>query len=199
MIKNVVQNNDVNGVVDPEIELLAKNIIGRVMALDSTYELARIATRMVAEAIEGDQVLHSQDALTVKQREILREKLPLCISAARKEWLEDSESKYRIEVLNAIREQLLKIPAKILTVIAEEINRGAIVTGEAVCVNTKGKAFNVLEFRYDKEDGSIAAPTRGLFISNNCMDIVLNSIESAYSDALGECPKDSDAENGEND
>jgi hypothetical protein len=63
-----------------------------------------------------------------------------------------------------------------LSGIAAEINRGAIINSVAVQADTKSKDYNKVELHHSKRSGDITIPTRGIFISTNCVDTIRNSM-----------------------
>lgn len=64
----------------------------------------------------------------------------------------------------------------------------------AVAADTKSTDSNKIELRHSKSSGDITIPTRGIFLSTNCVEAIKNSI-----DAAGEDEEEPEAENADDD
>ena len=81
-----------------------------------------------------------------------------------------------------------------MSAIGQEFNRGAIINAIAVAADTKSNDSNKIELRHSKSSGDITIPTRGIFLSTNCVEAIKNSI-----DAAGEDEEEPEAKNADND
>ena len=68
---------------------------------------------------------------------------------------------------------------RLLSAIGQEFNRGAIINAIAVAADTKSPDSNKIELRHSKSSGDITIPTRGIFLSTNCVEAIQRSIDAA--------------------
>lgn len=80
-----------------------------------------------------------------------------------------------------------------LSGIGQEINRSAAINATTVSANAKKEDHNSIELNYSKEAGDITIPTRGVFISTNCIQVIQDSCTVDLTDK----PEKVDPETGE--
>lgn len=80
------------------------------------------------------------------------------------------------EVFVIVRAAMLGIIERVLSGIGAEINRGAVINAVAVSADSKSKDFNKIELQYPKDAGDITIPTKGVFISTNCVETIRDSV-----------------------
>ena len=116
--------------------------------------------------------------LTEKQREALQSSFPIMIKKVKDDYVSNVQKDKRLKgTVDIIKENLKELIDEALAGIGQEVNRGAIISSTAVSADTKNKDHNKIELNHSKLSGDITIPTKGIFISTNCIDVINNTIE----------------------
>ena len=116
--------------------------------------------------------------LTEKQKEALGVGLQVIVSEVVKNYKATVSDEERTKATyEIVRREMRGIIERVLSGIGAEINRGAVINAIAVSADSKGKDFNKIELQYSKDAGDITIPTKGVFISTNCVETIRDSIK----------------------
>lgn len=110
------------------------------------------------------------------QREKLLEFISRATKTARDKYIgsvkKDERTKNAVQIVETC---MRRVVDEALAGIGQEINRGAIISATAVAANAKKKDVNSMELNYSKIAGDITIPTRGVFMSTNCIAVIQDS------------------------
>lgn len=174
IIQNVELEDTINGVVDQ----CTKNVFEKLIKLDNLKNITEDFVNKVVTELKTQSFMTLELELTEIQKEFLFKELPMLMSRATSEYQSKLNKETRTkETILIVENELKKIIEETLRSIAQEINRGAIINSTAVSADTKSKDYNKIELNFSKRSGDITIPTKGVFISTNCIDIILNSIK----------------------
>jgi len=184
MKKETIQNKkpateNVQPVIDEKIVETVFDIFNAVTylnELESCFE--DLGNRLIADLhansfmefnleLKEDQKNQLRKAIKIKGNEVVRDYLAKVNS--------DERSK---KVYGIVREKTTAIADSILSAIAAEINRGAIINCCAVQANAKSEEHDEILLRKTKSSGDITIPTSCILISTNCVSVVKASCQT---------------------
>lgn len=181
---NVVQNV-AQKVVDEVVKTATQNAFERIIDLNYWPTISTTITNRLAEDLKEKSFMTTDLELTEKQRDALGLGLEMLISEIVKNFKASVENEERTKATyEIVRREMRGIIERVLSGIGAEINRGAVINAIAVSADSKGKDFNKIELQYSKDAGDITIPTRGVFISTNCVETIRDSIKVEAVEAL---------------
>lgn len=178
MNKVIIQNDIVESVVDNNVKETAQDIFNAVIELDSFGNIAKdIAKSMIAE-LAKESFMTVDLELTDKQKEVLTKATTTLVTNCVNAYVSNIKKDERTKAIVAIVEEKTKaILERTLHDIGQEVNRGCIINSVAVKADAKNDNYNSIELRHGKRSGDITVPTKGIFISTNCVELIQNSIQ----------------------
>ena len=179
MIENRVQNA-VSIKIDETARTVTQEILENVIDYDPFSDLCADVTAAIISDMENESFMTQDLRLTDNQKELLREHIDTHVTQAKKVYKGKLETDKRTKELSEYTKNALKgMLERLLSAIGQEFNRGAIINAIAVSADSKSPDFNKIELRHSKTSGDITIPTRGVFMSTNCIEALQKSIESA--------------------
>lgn len=164
-VKNEVVENATQTIFDEITQLESMQILSEIIAED-------IATEFIHKSFMTEQL-----ELTELQKEKFLSFIKVVVEKAKSRYLNQIDKDKRTsKVANVIRFNLVSILEEMLSGLAQEVNRGALINCVAVATDTKSEKFNKIELQTYKTAGDITIPTRCLLVSTNCLDLIKNSI-----------------------
>lgn len=164
-VKNEVVENATQTIFDEITQLESMQILSEIIAED-------IATEFIHKSFMTEQL-----ELTELQKEKFLSFIKVVVEKAKSRYLNQIDKDKRTsKVANVIRFNLVSILEEMLSGLAQEVNRGALINCVAVAADTKSEKFNKIELQTYKTAGDITIPTRCLLVSTNCLDLIKNSI-----------------------
>ena len=175
--KTIVQNDITPAIKEKIVEQATQEIFNQAIDLNLFDHIAQNISKRMAVELEEKSFMTTDLALTEKQKDVLKAAVGKLVMQEVLAYKNDLKVDERTEKIVKIVEKCIgKIPEKMLSGIAEEINRGAIINSTAVSADSKNEDYNKMELRYSKAAGDITIPTKGVFISTNCIDIIKQSM-----------------------
>lgn len=174
---NVVQNV-AQKVVDEVVKTATQKAFEEILDLNYWPTISTTITNRLAEELKEKSFMTTDLELTEKQKDALGLGLEKLISEIVKNFKASVENEERtVKTYKIVKDTMRGIINRTLSQIGAEINRGAVINGVAVSADSKSKDFNKIELQYSKDAGDITIPTKGVFISTNCVDTIRDSIE----------------------
>jgi len=188
--KKVVQNNLTPLDETPEAPVagehvevcreVTEKIFKRVMNWHPLHQAAELAGQMLLAKADNAMPLFGEECnLTGRQQDyikahievVFREAASAAISKVKNFEREAENSIGRIVV-----SEMVTIPEKTMSAIGQSINRGAVLAMQAVQAKATNDDYDEILMRKTKHAGDITIPTRGVFISTNCVEAIKESI-----------------------
>lgn len=174
---NAIVQNVVADVTDRETTKSTQKAFEEMLGLDSWTPIATAISNRLADELAEKSFMTTDLELTEKQKEALREGMErIVFEVVRTYKAQVSTDERAGEVFDIVRAAMRGIIERVLSGIGAEINRGAVINAVAVSADSKSKDFNKIELQYSKDAGDITIPTRGVFISTNCVETIRDSI-----------------------
>lgn len=194
MKTKIIENTNTSAVqniavktADAVVEELTRDTFERVVNLNYWESVAIAIANRLADELAEKSFMTEDLELTEKQRGALQEGLKTIVSEVVKNYKAQVSGEERAkDVYKIVRENMRGIINRVLSGIGAEINRGAAINAVAVSADSKGKDFNKIELQYFKDAGDITIPTKGIFISTNCIDTIRDSIKIDELEAQNE-------------
>lgn len=169
-----------NNIVDATINKVAKEATQRVfesvVRLEHLYQIAEDITALLTAELKNQSFMTVQLELTEAQREKLQDFVARATTTAKDRYVGNLKNDERTkDTIRIVEEQMSDVVEEALSAIGQEINRGAIISSTAVSANAKKEDFNSIELNYSKLAGDITIPTKGIFISTNCVQVIQDS------------------------
>ncbi len=173
----IIQNNIVERVIDAEVQEMTQDMFKAIINLDQYSKIAKdIAERMIAE-LANESFMTVDLELTDKQKEVLTGATNRLVESCVNKFVSNIKKDERTEeVANIVIEKCKKLVERTLRDIGQEVNRGCIINSTAVKADAKNENYNTIELRHSKGSGDITVPTKGIFISTNCVELIKDSI-----------------------
>lgn len=194
METKIIENTNTSAVqniavktADAVVEELTRDTFERVVNLNYWESVAIAIANRLADELAEKSFMTEDLELTEKQRGALQEGLKTIVAEVVKNYKAQVSGEERAkDVYKIVRENMRGIINRVLSGIGAEINRGAAINAVAVSADSKGKDFNKIELQYFKDAGDITIPTKGIFISTNCIDTIRDSIKIDELEAQNE-------------
>lgn len=178
MSKNVIQNNApskevVFEVKDKVVQEAVNEIFEQVAKLPATHHITENLLKKITAMLTANSFMQVQLELTPEQTEKLQSVLPKLLDEARDEYIAGVSNDVRTkDICRIVTDNTSKIPERLLSNIAQAINRAAILNCTAVLCDTKNDKFNKVEMQYTKSAGDMTVPTKGIFVASNCVAVI---------------------------
>ena len=192
MSKKIIQNEElVENVINNTVQKSAQMVFEQVVGLDKYRHIAEDIAASFSAELMSQSFMTVQLELTEKQKEALLNACIQVVNNCVNKYVSQIKKDERTEETVEIVESLLKnICEEVLSSIAQEINRGAIINSTAVSADTKNEKFNKIELNHSKASGDITIPTRGVFLSTNCIEVIKNSCAVDLSEEVEPAKED---------
>lgn len=173
----IIQNNIIEGVIDAEVQEMTQDMFKAIIQLDQYSKIAKdISERMIAE-LANESFMTVDLELTDKQKEVLNSAVNRLVEQCVNKFVSNIKKDERtVEIANIVVENCKKLIERTLHDIGQEVNRGCIINSVAVKADAKNDNYNTIELRHGKRSGDITVPTKGIFISTNCVELIKDSI-----------------------
>ena len=181
-----VQNKEATIETKDLIELVKNQIVSdatqkifnEITNLENLRNLSdNIAVELTEDLMHGS-FMSEQLELTEEQKERLTPAITSLVEKAKNNYLAKIKKSERTkDIALIIKDNLTAILDEMLSNLASEVNRGALINCIAVAADTKNKDYNKIELNALKSAGDITIPTRCLLVSTNCLDIIKFSID----------------------
>ena len=167
----VVQNDSIADVKNDVAQECVNNIFSEVMNFDHYSDLAHDIAASIAVELKNRTFFTDDLELTQKQKDVLDAVIVRLVADCKNRYLEKiNEDERTTKIAQALVQNCRKIIDLSFSSVAHEINRGAIISGQAISASAASEKYNKIEFRY--YSGEVTVPTSGVFISTNCIDII---------------------------
>lgn len=174
---NVVQNT-AQRVVDVVVKEATQTAFEDIINLNYWPAISTAISNRIAEELKEQSFMTTDLELTEKQKEALRSGVGQIVDEVVRNFKASVENEERtVKTYDIVKNAMRDIINHTLSQIGAEINRGAVINGVAVSADSKSKEFNKIELQYSKDAGDITIPTKGVFISTNCVETIRESIE----------------------
>ena len=185
METKIIENTNTSAVqnvavktADAVVEELTRDTLERVVSLNQWDSVAIGIANRLAEELAEKSFMTEDLELTEKQRNALQGALKTIVAEVVKNYKAQLSTEERSkDVYKIVRENMRGIINRVLSGIGAEINRGAAINAVAVSADSKNEKFNKIELQYFKDAGDITIPTKGIFISTNCVDTIRESVK----------------------
>ena len=154
-----------------------------VVRLDHVTNMAEDITALLTAELKNASFMTVDLEITDEQREKLLEFVNRAVTTARDKYVgsvkKDERTKNAVQIVETC---MRRVVDEALAGIGQEINRGAIISATAVAANAKKEDVNSMELNYSKIAGDITIPTRGVFMSTNCIAVIQDSCKVDLSE-----------------
>lgn len=175
--ESTVVQNVARMVIDKTVAEQTQTVFEKVISLNHWDAVATAITNRLADELKEQSFMTTDLELTEKQKDALGNGLSVIVSEVVKNYkAQVSNDERTVSTYLIVKGAMRSIIERVLSGIGEEINRGAVINAVAVSADSKGKDFNKVELQYSKNAGDITIPTKGVFISTNCVETIRDSI-----------------------
>lgn len=175
--ESTVVQNVARMVIDKTVTEQTQTVFEKVISLNQWDAVATAITNRLADELKEQSFMTTDLELTEKQKDALGNGLSVIVSEVVKNYkAQVSNDERTVSTYLIVKGAMRSIIERVLSGIGEEINRGAVINAVAVSADSKGKDFNKVELQYSKDAGDITIPTKGVFISTNCVETIRDSI-----------------------
>ena len=175
--ESTVVQNVARMVIDKTVAEQTQTVFEKVISLNQWDSVATAITNRLADELKEQSFMTTDLELTEKQKDALGNGLSVIVSEVVKNYkAQVSNDERTVSTYLIVKGAMRSIIERVLSGIGEEINRGAVINAVAVSADSKGKDFNKVELQYSKDAGDITIPTKGVFISTNCVETIRDSI-----------------------
>ena len=176
--KPIIQNSVTENVENLAIKQTTETMWNCVVGWDPLQDLMKDISTAVAKELKNSSFMTVNLELTESQKNKLLDVFQTIAQQQKDVYIAKREEDKRQKALyEAVVSCLRNIIEQVLAGIGAEINRGAIINAIAVAADTKNADHNKIELNHSKDSGDITIPTRGVFISTNCIEIIKDSID----------------------
>ena len=178
MNKVIIQNDVIERVVNADVQLSTQTVFEKVIKLNYFGHIADDIAKALATELTNASFMTVDLELSDKQVEVMKNNVRRIVDGAVNTYIggikKSERTKYTIEIVEG---ELKKTVEIVLRDIGQEINRGCIINSVAVKADAKSDKYNTIELHHSKGSGDITVPTKGIFVSSNCVDLILNSMK----------------------
>ena len=173
-----IQNELIEDVTNEVASAATQKVFDKVIGLENFSNITKDFCEKIINKLKDDSFMVIDLELTADQKDKLREIIHPLMHETELEYVSKINKDNRTkDVVKIVEDEMKLIIEETLNNIASEINRGAIINSVAVQADTKSDKYNKIELHHSKRAGDITIPTKGVFISTNCIDIIINSIK----------------------
>lgn len=178
MEKVIIQNETIANVVREDVQEVTQEIFDEVIGLNYFRDIADDISNAAIGELANQSFMTINLELTEKQKEVLTGAMRNIVETVVKTYVGNIKNDDRTkEVVDIVQNNIRKIIEQTLCDIGQEINRGCVINSSAVKADAKNENYNTIELRHSKLSGDITVPTKGIFVSSNCVDLILNSVK----------------------
>lgn len=178
MEKVIIQNDIIERVANADVQAATQKVFERVIKLNYFGHIANDISKALAAELQNASFMTVDLELSDKQKEVMQMAMNRLVENAVNTYIggikNDKRTKDTIEVVEG---ELKKIAEIVLRDIGQEINRGCIINSVAVKADAKSDKYNTIELHHSKGSGDVTVPTKGIFVSSNCVDLIINSVK----------------------
>lgn len=177
MKNTVIQNNyeEVNNVKNNVALDTTHEIFQEVINMDHYTDIAKDVAASISAELKNKTFFTDDLELTQKQKDVLESVIIKLVLDCKNRYIEKLDDDERtIKIAQNVVHRCRKLIDLAFSAVSQEVNRGAIINGQAISASAANDKFNKMEFLY--LTGDVTVPTNGVFISTNCLDIIENSI-----------------------
>tara|TARA_R110000787_G_scaffold285936_1_gene402771 strand:+ start:896 stop:1498 length:603 start_codon:yes stop_codon:yes gene_type:complete len=192
--ESAVENNKlIDEVKNEVVQNSTQTIFDDLTRLENMTILTEIITDDIAMEFKHKTFMTENLELTDSQRESFLSFFRVVVEKAKSRYLNKiDEDERTAKVAKIVRYNLSAILEEMLSGLAQEVNRGALINCVAVAADTKNDRFNKIELQTYKSAGDITIPTRCLLVSTNCLDLIKDSVVvEGFDPETGEFSKQS--------
>lgn len=177
-VANLAQEQT-NKVAKEATQRLFENVSG----LEDFNNIAEDIVALLKQELVNRSFMTVQLELSDQQAKYLEDFVERAVHSARDRYLGNLEKDKRTKSIVGLCEDTMRsVIEETLAGIGQEINRGAAINATAVSANAKKDDYNSIELNYSKVAGDITIPTRGVFISTNCVQVIQDSCKVTLED-----------------
>lgn len=186
MSEKIIQNDEANVQNQNLIYATRNEVVGNatqtifeeMIALEQVKILSEIITTEITAELMHASFMTEQLELTEKQKEKMLSAINAIVEKSRNSYLAKIKKDERTKkVADLVEWNLISILEEMLSGLAKEVNRGALINCVAVAADTKSEKHNKIELNAMKSAGDITILTRCLLVSTNCLELIKNSVE----------------------
>lgn len=178
MNKVIIQNDTIECVLRSDVQATTQDIFEQVIELNYFGHIADDIAKAMAAELANESFMSLDLELSDKQKNVLKNAVQRIVDNAVNTYKggikTDERTKDTIEIVET---KLKGIAEKVLRDIGQEINRGCIINSVAVKADAKSEKYNTIELHHSKGSGDVTVPTKGIFISSNCVELICNSVK----------------------
>ena len=178
MEKIIIQNDIIERVVNDDVQAATQTVFDKVIKLNYFGHIAADISKALAAELQNASFMTVDLELSDKQKEVMKGAINRLVENAVNTYIggikNDKRTKETIEIVEG---ELKKIAEIVLRDIGQEINRGCIINSVAVKADAKSDKYNTIELHHSKDSGDVTVPTKGIFVSSNCVDLIINSVK----------------------
>lgn len=178
MEKIIIQNDIIERVVNDDVQAATQTVFERVIKLNYFGHIAADISKALAAELQNASFMTVDLELSDKQKEVMNSAINRLVENAVNTYIggikNDKRTKETVEIVEG---ELKKIAEIVLRDIGQEINRGCIINSVAVKADAKSDKYNTIELHHSKGSGDVTVPTKGIFVSSNCVDLIINSVK----------------------
>lgn len=168
----------VDSVKNEVVQNSTQTIFEEMMGLEQMKFLSELITTEISAELMHASFMTEDLELTERQKEKMLSAIGAIVEKSKNHYLAKIKKDERTKkVAELVEFNLTLILEEMLAGVGAEVNRGALINCVAVAADTKNEKHNKIELQYSKFAGDVAIPTKGLFISTNCLDVIKNSIK----------------------
>lgn len=178
MEKIIIQNDIIERVVNDDVQAATQTVFDKVIKLNYFGHIADDISKALAAELQNASFMTVDLELSDKQKEVMKGARNRLVENAVNTYIggikNDKRTKETVEIVEG---ELKKIAEIVLRDIGQEINRGCIINSVAVKADAKNENYNTIELRHSKGSGDVTVPTKGIFVSSNCVDLIIDSVK----------------------
>jgi len=173
-----VENKNLTELVKNQVvELSTQNIFEAMMSLENIDNLSELIATNISVELMHASFMTEQLELTEKQKEKILSFVKVISERSKNQYLTNIKTDKKTEkVVALVTGHLQAIIDEMLSSLAADVNRGALINCWAVAADTKSEKYNKIELNAMKSAGDITIPTKCLLVSTNCLEIIKQSI-----------------------
>lgn len=170
--------DDIQPVIDEKIVETVFNIFEAVTKLNNLQDCFEdLANRLIAD-LHSNSFMEFNLELKEDQKEQLRKAIRTKGNETVRDYLANIDTDKRTkEIYGAVREKTTRIIDKVLSAIGQEINRGAVINGQALKASATNEEYDEILIRKTKTSGDITIPTNVIILSTNCVATIKASCQ----------------------
>lgn len=173
----VENKNLIELVKNQVVELSTQNIFEAMMSLENIDNLSELIATNISVELMHASFMTEQLELTEKQKEKILSFVKIISERSKNQYLTNIKTDKKTEKVSfLVTNHLQKIIEEMLSSLAAEVNRGALINSWAVAADTKSEKYNKIELNAMKSAGDITIPTKCVLVSTNCLEVIKQSI-----------------------